>query len=363
MSYNQISNIDDNAFSGIEKAVRYLDLEHNNLMHLPVAFKGLTYIGTLLLLNNPLVNLDGTIMAKISSQLYHFSVSIDRFSSFPDELQSLTDISTLIIGNIKLPVISSTALKTIANSLTWLEMSYANFYRIPAFFCQFNSLQSFISKYSPNLSKLQNGSIFDECSQSMSTLTNLILQRNQLTTFPKIASIFPRLKTLDLSYNAIYSIESRSLVGLNSLTVLHLEKNRLARIPSAINKATHLKELYVQYNQINTLEDFDLFRFHKLTSITMNGNTLTYVSPDAFTHSPLLERVDMHDTYLGHIPRAILGLQHLSYFWLNGQPIPCSCDAMSYLKTWNITNVHIYATCSNGKPVDTYLKTDLPNCP
>ena len=358
---NKIANIESHAFSGIEHALTNLNLANNNLTHLPLALKELSALQYLYLSGNPLVNLDAAILANISSKLKTFSVSLEKFSRFPTELNALTKLSSLTIDSIQFLFVHSTVLQAFETSLTSLEMSHASFESIPAAVCRLKSLTTFISNYSPNLGKY-NASIFDECTHRMTIVTSVTLQNDRLTVFPKLASIFPNLQTLDLSNNLLYFIESTSLAGFSSLTTLYVSGNQLTSVPSAINRATSLRTLSLFANQIDTVEDFDLLRLHNLTRIILLANPLVYISPYAFKHNPLLNNINLYSTKLGSIPRAFLGLKHLQNVYLNGKPIECSCNAMSYLRQWNVSSIHIDATCSSGKYVKTFLTSDLPKC-
>ena len=358
---NNIANIAPHAFSGIEHAVRYLNLENNNITHLPQALEELSALQYLYLSGNPLVNVDATILANMSSKLNTFSVSLEKFSRFPTELNVLKKLSSLTIDNIQFLLVHSTVFHVFENSLYSLEISHASFESIPAAVCRLKSLTRYTSNYSPNLGKY-NASIFDECTHRLTTVTSLTLQNNQLTVFPKLDTVFPNLQILDLSYNLLYFIESTSLGGLSFLSTLNVHSNQLTSVPSAINRATNLRTIKMYNNHIHTVEDYDFLRLHNLTTIFLSGNPLVYISPYAFKHNSLLIDINLFSTKLGRIPRAILDLKHLIIFHLSGRPIECSCNAMSYLKPWNVSSISISATCSSGKYVKTFLTSDLPKC-
>ena len=362
LSNNHIANIESHAFSGIESSVTSLNLENNNLTHLPSALGQLSALTQILLLGNPLSHLDATILANIGIKLTSLTISMGHLSRFPTELNALTKLTSLIIDDIPFQFVHSTVFHGFENSLISLEMSHTDFERIPAAVCRLKVLKTFKFNYSPDISKY-NSSIFDECTHSMTTVTSLTLRDDKLTIFPKLTTILPNLQFLDLSYNLLHFIESTSLAGLHSLATLSIYYNQFLSVPSAINSATNLKTLHVAYNNIQTVEDFDFLRLHNLTQVILTGNPLVYVSPYAFTHSPLLNYVYLDNTMLDHVPRALLGLKHLRYLFLSGKPIACSCQAMSYLKAWNVSSINIYrATCSSGQTVNTYLTTDLPQC-
>ena len=302
------------------------------------------------------------MFANISSSLINFRISIDRLTSFSNELHLLTTLSQLTIYGITFPMLDSTVFHSFENSLTSLEMSHANFERIPAAVCRLKYLKSFRSDSSPNLGRY-NGSIFDACNHTMTTVTSLTLRFDQLTTIPKLVHIFPSLQSLGLYGNNLHFVESSSLAGLNSLTELNLGANHLTRIPFAVSMTHSLHYLFVQINQIDTVEESDLSRLQNLTYLYLSNNPLVYVAPFAFTHNPLLNNIYMQSTNIGYVPGALLGLDNLRYVQLSGKPIVCSCHDMVYLKSWNVTSINIDATCSSGKAVKTYLASDLPKCP
>ena len=360
LSDNHIVNIELHAFSGIEHTLTYLNLANNNLTHLPLALEELTSLKTLNLLGNPLLSLDATVLANISGKLNDFSISTAKFSSFPHKLDVLTKLTSLTINDIKVPLLHSTVFHSFQNSLTSLEMSYANFESIPAAVCRLKSLRTFTSNNSPNLSKY-NASIFDQCTHRLATVTSLTLQYDKLSIFPITAAVFPKLQYLDLAHNLLHFIPSTALISMSFLSSLYISYNRFTSIPSAINRATNLQTLYVDNNQIDTVEDFDLLRLHNLTKIDLSDNPLDYISPYAFKHNPLLNYINLYYTMLERIPQALIGLKHLLNIFIS-RSIECSCNALVYLQHWNVSAVTIHATCSSGKPVKTFLTTDLPNC-
>ena len=359
---NRISTIDILAFSGIENVVTTINLENNSLTHLPMALKALSSLYSLYLVGNPIVNIDTSILASFSSTLNLFSISIGRFTSFPGELQILTALRTLAIHDIKSPTLNSTVFYSVEKNLTYLETAYTYFDHIPAAICRLQYLRFFTADHSANLSR-HTESIFDECNNTMPNLISLSLQYDQLTTIPKLGSIFPKLNSLNLFGNEIHFIESSAFSGMTVLTRLNIGGNRLTRIPFAVNEAIHLGYLHVEHNKIDTVENLDLSNLHYLYEIILDGNPLVYISPYSLRHMPLLNSIKMRSTDIGYIPRALLGIKNLHAVYLSGKPIDCSCQTMDYLKSWNVTEVYIYATCSSCISVRSYLISDLPICP
>ena len=221
---NHISNIEMHAFGGVENLITELSMENNNITHLPRALTELSSLHLLDILRNPLVKLDASVLANFGSSLEYLFIPVDRLSTLSNELHFLTVLSQLTMHGISSPKLDSTVFQGFENSLTSLDMSYAYFERIPTAVCTLKSLKSFTSNHSPNLGTY-NSSIFGECNHTMTSVTSLSLQYDQLATIPKLGRIFPRLDILRLQNNVLHFIENSSLIGMTSLTELNLGNN------------------------------------------------------------------------------------------------------------------------------------------
>ena len=361
LSNNQIVNIQPHAFSGLEDAVAYINLENNYLTNLPLALAELSAVRELRLQDNPLTNLDAELLATLSNKLKTLTISIGNFSSFPNELNTLSNVSILTISHVQKSFLHAMALTGFENSLISLDMSRANTKSFPAAVCRLKILQKLKSNYSPTFGTY-HASVFDKCTQPMTSVTHIELTHNQLKIFPNLSRIFPNLQEVDIRFNLLYFIESSTFSGMNFLTRLYIGYNKFTSVPSAINQATNLQEIHAYYNQIHTIHDYDFLHLHNLHRLYLAGNPLVSLSPHAFAHNPLLNLIRLDHTKLGRIPRAFLSLKRLNTFWLSGTPNDCSCSAMSYLKPWNASAIDIHATCSSGKPMKTFLTRDLPKC-
>ena len=360
---NRINYIDINAFNAIENNVTYLNLEHNALVHLPAALGKLSYLKYLLLLDNPLVSLDAIVFVSMSSTLRTLSMSLSYFNTLPHELHVLAALQSLTAHTITFPDWNSTVFQIFETSLTNLDISHSNFTSIPSAVCNLHSLQSLSVNYSPNL-RTNTGNIFDRCAgKQMAFITHLSLKYNELTTIPNFGSLFPRLKTLDLMNNDLHFIGHRSIAGLPSLSTMYLSGNQFVRIPSEVYAAHNLQSLHLKYNLIRTIGRFDLLYNRNLTTLNLLGNPLEYISDNAFISNTYLNDINLHDTKLGKIPLALVRLPHLGTVYISGSPINCSCQSMSYLKSWNVGPVNLFASCAiSGIPVKQFLVHDLPNC-
>ena len=361
LQYNRISQIEINAFSGIEHVVTHLTLTNNNLAHIPLAFSSLTGVVFLDLQENPLITLDASVMIKLGRSLQTLYISFNNFSSFPTELHFLNKVWSLAISHIPFTRLNTNAFDGLESSLTKLILSDTKLEQIPAAICHLTNLKQLSVSSSHNL--IDEASIFEECSHSMQSLTTLTLSSNHLKHFPRMCSLFPNLKALQLESNYLHAIESEVVQCYAFLQGLYLQYNNFVRIPASINKLSNLTALNFRYNKIQSIEDYDVFLLHQLSEIDVSLNPLSYVSPNAFKNNPLLTKVDFSHTQLDRIPTAIIHLSKLNSFYMSGRPIACSCSEMSYLKYWNVLLISTLPTCSTGEPVKTYIMSILPYCP
>ena len=100
LSYNQIAQIDPQAFNGIDRAVEYLRLEFNNLTSLPVALGYLTNLKTLDITHNPITVLDHSVMSKIGRSLETFELSVHNITNLSYDMRSFNSLRSLTLESI-----------------------------------------------------------------------------------------------------------------------------------------------------------------------------------------------------------------------------------------------------------------------
>ena len=87
------------------------------------------------------------------------------------------------------------------------------------------------------------------CTGSLSNLTTLNLNDNNLTSLPPHISLLYQLKHLSLANNAITQLP-KEIGVLSELIELHLECNRISNLPDEIGKLSNLRKLLLQSNQL-----------------------------------------------------------------------------------------------------------------
>ena len=109
------------------------------------------------------------------------------------------------------------------------------------------------------------------------SLRNLYLADNRLTddVFDEITTL-PDLRLLNLSYNELYDIPTRSLRRWQCLAELYLSGNELSSLPSDdLEEASALQVLHINGNKFQVLPA-ELGKVRKLTVLDVGSNSLKY---------------------------------------------------------------------------------------
>lgn len=359
---NHIHTIEPDAFNGIEKVVRYLDLEYNNLTTLSGGVGKLTHLELLFLYGNPLQSFDATTMSKIGRSLDYIRFKMTDFKAWPRETQYLSALSTLLVDSIPFSHLDKNVFHGLEHNLTELHIYYSNLEKVPDSICTLNNLQR-LTILGNSLLNENGSSIFEQCSGPMLSVTHIELSYDGLHTFPDVFSLFPSLVSLIMNNNTFEFIDSALIPTNYKVYTINLNSNMLQRIPSALKNFKSLTTIELQSNNIRTVEGNDLNGFFLLAYLDLSHNPLVYISTDAFSSTKKLGTLDLRDTHLDHVPAAVTQLSNLRYLILSGRPISCTCDN-SYLKHWDVNAVYTFTTqcASSNQTIKHYVTTTLQSC-
>lgn len=171
-----------------------------------------------------------------------------------------------------------------------------------------------------------------------SELTNLQvlnLRGNLLTTFSDDAfgSDPLNLKELNLKGNRL--TELCSLTSLTSLTDLILSSNQLSSLPEhAFKNLTNLETVDLSENQLSSLPESIFSQLFSIKTIRLDKNNLSKVEAKLFQDQMLIQRLDLSDNQLETLPFGFMDpfvLQHTVR--LHGNPWKCDCH-MWYMHDW-----------------------------
>ncbi|XP_060602373.1 leucine-rich repeat-containing G-protein coupled receptor 5-like [Ruditapes philippinarum] len=361
---NKIKTIETNAFSGIENTTTSLHLQSNNLTTLPLAIGNLFKLRSLNILDNPLHSLDESVMSNIGRSLTSLSIDLNHFTEWPHELHFLRVLHSLSVTHIPFSHLDIHAFHGFEQTLNYLYVIESKLEKVPFAICYLSHLLSFEFSYNSNLEQ-NKSSILEPCSKKLTSVLILKLDSNNLHIFPDIFSLFPSLTSVSLYNNKLQYIENTKVPSNSKLTSFSLQLNHFERIPYALNKLKSLSTINILENHITTIETPDIAGLTSLTSLTIGYNPITYISPNAFNLNSYLRKISLEHTNLDHVPVAVTNLTSMRHFYLSGMPIDCTCDDMSYLKQWNVSNIVTFrANCSSSsETIKTYILNALQACP
>ncbi|KAL7750757.1 cysteinyl-tRNA synthetase [Sorochytrium milnesiophthora] len=190
-------------------------------------------------------------------------------------------------------------------------------------------------------------SLSTEFLQSCTSLRELRLSGNDLTSIPSNLSYVKTLLHLDLSCNRLASIDPRQCKSLRSLKslslnanriksvpqemaefhqleVLNLANNRLVEFPAVLCSCSALKQLDLSFNQIAEVSS-DLSGLSGLRRLALVGNELQGTLRDCFADLVSLQELDIRCNKLCDVS-AVGKLPHLQTAMFSGNAISSCKD-------------------------------------
>ena len=120
--------------------------------------------------------------------------------------------------------------------------------------------------------------------EKFSTLENLDLQENQITTIK--SNTFQglnKLERLKFNHNKITTIQTNAFQGLNNLRNLNLHDNQITTIePGTFQGLNNLKDLLITNNKITTIEPNAFQGLNNLRNLNLFSNQITTIQTNAF---------------------------------------------------------------------------------
>ncbi|KAM9349953.1 uncharacterized protein ABDE67_009674 [Symphorus nematophorus] len=184
------------------------------------------------------------------------------------------------------------------------------------------------------ISELADGIFF-----ALTKLKLLNLRGNLLTTFSDKVFGFQasNLKELNLKDNRLAELSSIS--SLTSLTDLILSSNQLSSLPKDFFKnVTVLENLDLSENQLISLPEMIFRDLFNIKTIYLNKNNLSKVDAKMFEDQLLIQQLYLSDNQLETVPQGLLDPFIMQFtLRLHGNPWKCDCH-MLYLHDWVLKN-------------------------
>ncbi|XP_064605971.1 protein slit-like [Liolophura sinensis] len=304
--------------------------------------------------------LDGGTMFTLGDTLEKFSVGIGRLSEWPEQLRFLRRLKYLMVSNEKLITIPDTAFHGFEHSLLNLTFSDTGLLRFPDAVCHLTRLQALemshhrgSAHYSP----------VPYCQQPMSGVKNLTLHDVGLSRFPEIFHTFSGLLYVQVSGNPdLKFIADDSLPRNTTVKTLNLAGNGFKQVPSSLRSLLKLLHLDLSNNEISTLERGDLDSLPHILSLRLAGNPIVYVYDFVFASASYLNQLDLSNTSLTNIPKAVTHLSSATQILdLSNNNIECTCDLQWILK-WS-GSAFIFGNCRfSTESFKQFISNQLTEC-
>ena len=127
-----------------------------------------------------------------------------------------------------------------------------------------------------------------------------------------------------------------------------------------------LNELDLSFNRLVTIENRDLQNMANLEVLRLNDNPLKYIADGEMIGLYSLYYLNLTNTLLINVPKAIHNLISLEILDIENVPIDCTCE-LSWLKRWIIwydVNVEFYGECETvDQSLQSYVHDRLLRCP
>ncbi|XP_039677460.1 leucine-rich repeat-containing protein 15-like isoform X1 [Perca fluviatilis] len=306
LDYNLISHIDDGAFADLEK-LKFLNLSNNNLTK--VTDKMFQRLSKLVKLS-----LESNCISYISPVAFQSLVSLEELDLGSNYLQQITDVAPIF----KLSTLNKLSLEN--NTLTSFQSDDLplNISKIKTLYLTMNPLRKFsLTKdifphlwslelincssdiewdvsnktFLRNLTSLFLGGTyisFESCrmvlqtTESLQTLFLISMKARIDEGLIDVACQIPSLRTLDLVYNHIFSIDDNLLKSCSQVTDLSLSSNKLSKMSEhSLRSISQLRYLVLGNNEL-TKVPLALTGLSTLETLDLSLNYITELDCNAF---------------------------------------------------------------------------------
>ncbi|CAH1727580.1 unnamed protein product [Chironomus riparius] len=298
LGQNKITNVGNNPLR--LKRLKKLDLSHNNIVDIPDnAFDGVEQLTHLNLShNNHLAPIPVELIHSLNKlQVIDFS-DIGLKSIFPEMFARTPNLKAIYMKNNKIQELTEGTFTNMRN-LTLIDLSDNKISTIrPASFINVMNIKQLSLK--GNELSIFKGEIFN----TGTSLEELDISENQLTyLFPTSFRIHPRLKKLYASNNKFSYFPSSNIQSLQFLELIDLSHNQLKTVEELdFARLPRLRQLLLSMNSLESLSEMAFHNSSQLQYIDLSHNKLERLAERTFEGLTRIEVLNLDNNHLSELP-------------------------------------------------------------
>jgi adenylate cyclase len=288
VSSNRIGDINDIALYRLPD-IQELRVQNNRMEKLPWYFPRLHMLRLLNISNNKFQEVPEEV-CKMSG-LEELDISFNMISQLPEDLQSLQRLKILII---------------VGNRVARIPDSFWRLSNLAVFDCRRNNITELGAvSLLPNLEELLVGHNYVQALDVSSgpLLKRIDISHNDITQISlapgPVGRIPVALTYLNVSNAKLSSLDDLALGQLTTLEELILDRNKFRAIPDSLGELNLLQSFSCSDNLIGALPS-SIGRLQRLERLDVHNNNLTEF-PAALWNCGSLERINMTSNVIAHI--------------------------------------------------------------
>ena len=337
---NQLENVSEHAFWGLEETLMEIDMSENKLRTFPYSsLRHLRLLSTLNLAWN---------------EISELSVLTTTPAAAPIPGNTRPDLEWPLLKYLNLN----------SNYLRKLEKdTFGSMGNLRSLSIHLNSIES----------------VDEDAFRSLTSVESIDLSHNKIRGLPNgVFRHMPRLLTIDLSNNHIHGLEDEVLNNLVDLREVFLNGNNILQLTAGtFTGSTHISVIYLQQNALRFVESGvfnplrnlsevrlsdnflrvipqDLFLYNELlSSLSLDGNLLTKVVPGTFHNSKQLRELRLQNNQITSLPSGVLDvLPHLEEIYLENNKLSLihGLDTLKSVRHVSLSRNHIERLSSDTLP-------------
>jgi leucine-rich repeat protein SHOC2 len=368
------SGISVGAFDGLKESVTFLDLSHNNIRHLPTALKQLDKIEELDVSHNPMrstADFKDDVMRAMGDTITSFTFGSNQLLSWPTTLNHFVQLQKLHVDQMGrfVKVLPPEPFHGFDTTLLYLKIENTNLVAVPLGISKLKNLQEL--HFDDNPQVMDRGVLIQSFPLKSQKLRTVSLNGDGLTKFPPVLKYLRALDNLSLDRNILDFLSDASISGNVTVSNLSLIDCGLDRIPGALADLNYLISLDLSENAIRTIEQNDLRNLPNLQHLKIRNSSLEYISKTAFENFHNMKSLNFQNTKLTQVPEAVSLLRPcVTNLDLSGNKVDCMCETLVWLgnKTEECQRsglaMQIKGDCDTIiSSVEDYVQKYIPRCP